>query len=152
MPDITTDKYNEYPAFLDSMKYTGMNHCNTEFKPQINVYQSNLLRSNCKVTKQPDHGTIYNGINTPTTIVQEDLLKYIVSFRNENHFHEEISERIFTRIMDIIKPVELFVACFYTRRGGIDINPIRCSHKYLLNDYFQSYIKIGLPNVKTARQ
>ncbi len=53
------------------------------------------------------------------------FLKYIVSLRNENHFHEEICEMIFTRLNNIYNPSELTVTCLYTRRGGIDINPVR---------------------------
>jgi 7-cyano-7-deazaguanine reductase len=53
------------------------------------------------------------------------LLQYLVSLRNENHFHEEICEMIFKRIYDLINPSTLIVACLYTRRGGLDINPIR---------------------------
>ncbi len=55
----------------------------------------------------------------------ESLLKFIVSFRNEYHFHEEICEAIFTALDNKFHPDNLMVACNYTRRGGWDINPIR---------------------------
>ena len=60
------------------------------------------------------------------------LLQYLVSIRNENHFHEEICEMIYTRLWNLFKPEELMVACIYTRRGGIDICPVRASHNSLL--------------------
>ncbi|MDA3927916.1 MAG: NADPH-dependent 7-cyano-7-deazaguanine reductase QueF [Prolixibacteraceae bacterium] len=86
---------------------------------------SHLLRSNCKITHQPDWGSIYismEGNNLPDI---GSFLKYIVSLRNENHFHEEICEMVFKRITDNYQPEELTISCLYTRRGGIDINPIR---------------------------
>lgn len=90
-------------------------------------YHTSSLRSNCRVTNQPDWGDVYIHIKGRETISPESLLKYIVSLRKENHFHEEICEMIYKRIMKKVEPEELFVACLYTRRGGIDINPMRAS-------------------------
>ena len=121
-------------------------------KPELKIYTSGLLRSNCKITKQPDWGNIYIGINTPQDINELQLLRYIVSFRNENHFHEEVCETIFKRLNDIISPQELFVMCNYTRRGGIDINPIRASHLYLIDEYFKNYLDMRRLSIKLPRQ
>jgi 7-cyano-7-deazaguanine reductase len=55
--------------------------------------------------------------------------------RKENHFHEEIAECIYKRLHDLLEPEELFVACLYTRRGGIDINPVRASDNRVLYKY-----------------
>lgn len=88
---------------------------------------SNLLKSNCLVTNQPDWGSVeidYQG----RQIDQERLLQYIVSFRNHNEFHEQCVERIYIDIWQRCKPQKLAVYARYTRRGGIDINPFRCSH------------------------
>ncbi len=85
---------------------------------------SDLLKSNCPVTGQPDWGSVqikYRGMK----INHESLLKYIVSFRNHNEFHEQCVERIFMDIMRQCKPDSLTVYARYTRRGGLDINPIR---------------------------
>ena len=57
------------------------------------------------------------------------LVQYLVSFRKENHFHEEVVEMIYKRLWDTFRPARLMVAAMYTRRGGIDINPLRCSHR-----------------------
>jgi 7-cyano-7-deazaguanine reductase len=87
---------------------------------------SNLLKSNCLVTGQPDWGTVsiaYEG----RRIDRSALLKYIVSFRNHEEFHEQCVERIFRDILDRCAPTHLTVMARYTRRGGIDINPIRSS-------------------------
>lgn len=89
---------------------------------------SDLLKSNCLVTGQPDWGSvqiIYHG----RQIEREGLLKYLVSFRNHNEFHEQCIERIFVDIMTYCKPKELTVYGRYTRRGGLDINPYRSSSK-----------------------
>lgn len=93
---------------------------------------SHLLRSNCKITKQPDWGSIYIYIKGDDLPTRESLLKYIVSLRNENHFHEEICELVYLRLWQRFRPEELCVTCVYTRRGGIDICPSRASSAALL--------------------
>lgn len=101
---------------------------------------SHLLRSNCPVTQQPDWGDIqisYSG----APIDQEGLLRYIVSLRNHNGFHEHCVERIFMDILRHCRPSRLTVYARYTRRGGLDINPLRTNHPGPLP-----------PNVRTARQ
>lgn len=97
---------------------------------------SNLLRSNCRVTNQPDWGDVYihlKGTKIPTA---ESIAKYIVSHRTVSHFHEEICEMVYKHLTDAFAPEELMVACLYTRRGGLDINPIRASHSHLIPDFF----------------
>lgn len=97
---------------------------------------SSLLRSNCKVTHQPDCGTIHISIRGKKVPTYESLLKYIVSFRDENHFHEEVCEMVFKRLKERFSPEFLAVNCFYTRRGGIDINPFRTSGHEWNSPYF----------------
>ena len=108
--------------------------------PVTETLYSNLLKSNCLVTGQPDWGSVsisYSGAQ----IEQAGLLQYIVSFRNHNEFHEHCVERIFMDIWTRCKPTKLTVYARYTRRGGVDINPWRSSHAQ------------GLPaQVRTARQ
>lgn len=89
---------------------------------------SNLLKSNCLVTNQPDWGSIqisYKG----KKINHEGLLRYLVSFRNHNEFHEQCIERIFMDILRICQPKMLTIYGRYTRRGGLDINPYRSTQK-----------------------
>ena len=90
---------------------------------------SNLLKSNCPVTEQPDWASVivnYSG----TKINHAGLLKYIISFRNHNEFHEQCVERIFCDIMRSCTPSSLTVMARFTRRGGIDINPIRSTNPH----------------------
>lgn len=87
---------------------------------------SNLLKSNCLVTGQPDWGSIQISYSGPK-IEAEGLLQYLVSFRNHNEFHEQCVERIFIDIQSKCKPSKLTVNARYTRRGGLDINPVRSS-------------------------
>lgn len=85
---------------------------------------SHLLKSNCLITNQPDWGTLqirYEG----KQIDREKLLRYIISFRQHNEFHEQCVERIFCDLMQFAKPDKLTVYARYTRRGGLDINPFR---------------------------
>lgn len=109
-----------------------------EVVPSIGRYErwrSYSLRSNCRVTNQPDWGDVFVHIKGEKAVTPESLLKYIVSMRKENHFHEEIAECIYTRLYDLLEPEELFVACLYTRRGGIDINPARATDVRTLYKY-----------------
>ena len=99
----------------------------THEQPVSEVLVSNLLKSNCLVTGQPDWGSLQIRYSGPQ-IEQEGLLQYIVSFRNHNEFHEQCVERIFMDIWRRCQPIKLSVLARYTRRGGLDINPFRTSH------------------------
>lgn len=108
-------------------------------------YHSALLKSNCRVTSQPDWGDVYIEFKGEKAVDPISLLKYIVSFRDECHFHEEICEAITKRLIDVLDPEELVVRCLYARRGGIDINPERrlkgTGKHYSLSDVTVPYIK-----------
>lgn len=109
-------------------------------QPVSEVLTSNLLKSNCLVTGQPDWGSVRISY-TGDAIDHEGLLRYLVSFRNHNEFHEQCVERIFMDIWTRCKPLKLAVYARYTRRGGLDINPFRTSHPQAMPT-----------NVRTARQ
>ena len=129
--DIECDDYTPRPDLLKA------DHDNP---PVTETLVSHLLKSNCLVTGQPDWGSVQISY-TGAAIDQESLLRYIVSFRNHNAFHEQCVERIFMDITRQCKPIKLSVYARYTRRGGLDINPLRTSHP------------IAIPaNVRTARQ
>jgi 7-cyano-7-deazaguanine reductase len=85
---------------------------------------SNLLRSNCPVTGQPDWASIEIHYVGPE-INEEGLLRYLIAFRQHQEFHEHCVEKIFCDIKSMCKPSKLSVYARYTRRGGIDINPFR---------------------------
>jgi 7-cyano-7-deazaguanine reductase len=100
---------------------------------------SDLLKSNCLITNQPDWGSVfirYQG----QKINHEGLLRYLISFRQHNEFHEQCVERIFCDIMTQCKPNKLSVYARYTRRGGLDINPFRSNFEEIY------------PEVRLARQ
>lgn len=100
---------------------------------------SNLLRSNCPVTGQPDWGSVcieYSG----SKIDHEALLKYLVSFREHSGFHELCVETIFVDLLQRCSPDELTVYARYLRRGGLDINPLRSTKA----------VEVG--NIRLARQ
>jgi len=99
--------------------------------PVSEVFTSNLLKSNCLVTGQPDWGSVQISY-TGDQIEQGGLLQYLVSFRNHNEFHEQCVERIFMDIWTRCKPMKLAVYARYTRRGGLDINPFRTSYPQAL--------------------
>ncbi|MEX4242750.1 NADPH-dependent 7-cyano-7-deazaguanine reductase QueF, partial [Haemophilus influenzae] len=91
---------------------------------------SHLLKSNCLITNQPDWGTLHIHY-VGKKINQEKLLRYVVSFRQHNEFHEQCVERIFCDLMHYAKPEKLTVYARYTRRGGLDINPFRSNFENL---------------------
>jgi 7-cyano-7-deazaguanine reductase len=91
---------------------------------------SDLLRSNCPVTGQPDWGSVQVRYRGPA-IDREGLLRYLVSFRMHNEFHEQCVERIFADVMQRCRPEQLSVYARYTRRGGLDINPYRSTGREL---------------------
>lgn len=146
LEEISFEAYNEDPNILELEKAEG-----SVFK-----VTTNALRSNCRVTNQPDWGDVYIAIEgaeqTPTP---GSLLQYIVSMRKENHFHEEICECIYKRLYDLYRDeedVDIFVGCLYTRRGGIDINPVRCSNDMMLEEYAPALMDVTEPHKKTERQ
>lgn len=85
---------------------------------------SNLLKSNCPVTGQPDWASVWIHYHGPQ-ISHSHLLKYIISSRSHEEFHEQCVERLFVDIMRYCQPKKLTVYARYTRRGGLDINPFR---------------------------
>ena len=95
-------------------------------------FYSNLLRSNCPVTNQPDWGTLAVSISSEKPVNSANMLRYILSFRQHNGFHEQCVEQIFADLSQYYQPSELMVRAWYTRRGGIDINPCRVSDMSLL--------------------
>lgn len=93
------------------------------------------LRSNCRVTHQPDFGDVFIYYKSHKRIIEASLIEYLVSFRKEYHFHEECCEMIYKRLFDILNEGDdLFVCALYTRRGGIDISPVRYSKNCNIND------------------
>lgn len=106
-----------------------LNHCTGDHLVEETLV-SHLLKSNCLITQQPDWGSLqihYVG----KQINREQLLRYIISFRQHNEFHEQCVERIFCDLMQYAKPEKLTVYARYTRRGGLDINPYRSNFESL---------------------
>lgn len=129
--DLECTVYTPAPELLTSA---------TDEAPVSEVLTSQLLRSNCPVTGQPDWGTVQVSYFGPQ-IDQAGLLRYIVSFRQHTGFHEHCVERMFMDIHARCKPHKLAVYARYTRRGGLDINPYRSSAAQSLPS-----------NVRNARQ
>ncbi|MES3010612.1 MAG: NADPH-dependent 7-cyano-7-deazaguanine reductase QueF [Pseudomonadota bacterium] len=116
--DIECDRYTPAPELLAAA---------VGEQPVSEVLTSQLLKSNCLVTGQPDWASLQIAYTGPQ-IEQGGLLQYIVSYRNHHEFHEQCVERIFMDIWTRCQPIKLSVYARYTRRGGLDINPFRTSH------------------------
>jgi 7-cyano-7-deazaguanine reductase len=90
---------------------------------------SHLLKSNCLITNQPDWASLYINYHG-AKISHQVLLKYLISFRQHNEFHEQCVERIFCDLQQYGQFEQLTVFARYTRRGGLDINPFRSTHLF----------------------
>ncbi|OEF23930.1 NADPH-dependent 7-cyano-7-deazaguanine reductase QueF [Vibrio rumoiensis] len=127
--DIEINDYQFDESYLEGA-VTDRSISTNQEDPQNHITEtlhSHLLKSNCLITNQPDWGSVeieYTG----KQINQEALLRYLVSFREHNEFHEQCVERIFCDIMKYCQPEQLSVYARYTRRGGLDINPFRSTH------------------------
>lgn len=146
--DGTPDLMFDYPNLdtltnLDEIDFTAFQSDASQLEEQTAYggtkelkVRSSLLRSNCRVTNQPDWGDVFIYIKGEKVPTYESIAKYIVSHRTVSHFHEEICEMIYAHLTEAFEPEQLMVACLYTRRGGIDINPIRASHSMLVPEFF----------------
>lgn len=114
--DIAVDRYALDPSLLDGASDPG--------RIVEETLHSHLLKSNCLITSQPDWGSVLVRYRGPR-IDPAALLRYIISFRQHNEFHEQCVERIFVDLMRRCHPQHLTVYARYTRRGGLDINPFR---------------------------
>lgn len=127
--DIDIDTYSLDPSLLEG----GADPQNV-VEEQLH---SHLLKSNCLVTNQPDWGSVlirYRG----GKIDQEALLRYLISFRQHNEFHEQCVERIFVDLLRYCRPEKLTVYARYTRRGGLDINPFRSNYETHIANFRQA--------------
>lgn len=133
--------YQENPDLLKLVNAT----------PGTKYYHSALLKSNCRVTSQPDFGDVFITLKSKGIheVDAKSLLQYIVSFRDECHFHEEICETLYKRLHDLGIYENIAVMCLYTRRGGIDICPERASHEELLHAVLSN---VEFSHIKTPRQ
>lgn len=115
--DIDISAYEPAPGLLQCMP-------SAEVVSETLV--SDLLKSNCPVTGQPDWGSVQVRYSGPQ-IDRHALLRYIVSLRRHTEFHEHCVEKMYCDIWQACKPHSLLVYARYTRRGGLDINPWRSS-------------------------
>lgn len=114
--DIAVSDYTFNPDYLEN---------STDEKQIVaETLNSNLLKSNCLITSQPDWGSVMIRYQGPK-IDREKLLRYLISFRQHNEFHEQCVERIFVDLKRFCHCAKLTVYARYTRRGGLDINPYR---------------------------
>jgi len=129
--DLDTDVYHPDASLLKAA---------LDEAPVEETLFSNLLKSNCPVTGQPDWGSVQIHYVGPQ-IDHAGLLRYIISYRNHTGFHEQCVEKIFIDVLKACKPVKLAVYARYTRRGGLDINPFRTNYNLPMPD-----------NMRLARQ
>lgn len=133
--DTEINSYKESPSVLE-IRYAR--------SPATMTFHTANLRSNCEITNQKDSGNsfIYMvGKRLPTV---ESLTKYIISFRDEQIFHENGCEKVYETLYQMYKPVHLLVADIYTRRGGISIHSVRASDKKTLDYKMPQYEDVNL--------
>lgn len=124
---LELNKYKEAPEVLKTD--------NTDLCKIYKLFFDSL-RSNCRVTHQPDFGNVFICYESKKHIDEASLIQYLTSFRSEYHFHEECCEMIFKRLSDILDENDKLMVCaLYTRRGGIDICPVRYTSNFDIYDY-----------------
>jgi len=141
--DFIYTQYTEDPSLLEGI---------TRKRELEQKFYSGLLKSNCRVTSQPDWGDVFIYIKSKNAIDAHSIKNYVVSYRDECHFHEEICECFYKRLKDAFDPSELLVMCLYARRGGIDINPVRASSQKLIEKYAGNLIDPYAVHIKTSKQ
>jgi 7-cyano-7-deazaguanine reductase len=132
---------------IDDLDIVAANHDNPDarllsFASQSVVSEqlnSNLFRSNCPVTNQPDWATLYIAYKGQQ-LDRGALLQYIISYHNHQGFHEQCVEQIYLDLLELSRPQELTVYARFVRRGGLDINPYRTSTSE------------QVPNIRLVRQ
>lgn len=143
--DLSSIKFDAMHESESLLKVVNRDHNSEHF------WTTSALRSNCRVTNQPDWGDLYVYIHGDKTVTPESLLQYVVSMRRENHFHEEIVECVAKRLITLLPGCSVGVAALYTRRGGIDINPVRANSSAALF-VFSHLGKVHIKHRKTDRQ
>lgn len=132
--NLSVANFKEAPELLETEE-------NGNLKSYYLTFDS--LRSNCRVTHQPDFGDAFIYYKSQKHIKETSLVKYLTSFRSEYHFHEECCEMIFKRLSDVLNEGdELLVCALYTRRGGIDICPVRWSKCFEPNELINDLINL----------
>lgn len=109
----------EYEVNANLLKSTGNNVQKTYLK-------TDLFRSLCLVTAQPDWASVYIAYEGEE-ICTTSLLQYLVSYRKHQGFHEQCVELIYTDLKAHFDLTFLMVTARFLRRGGLDINPYRAS-------------------------
>ena len=114
-----------------------LNRSNSETIQLKKIIKFNGFRSICPVTSQPDFANIY--IYSSDSLSRDWLLSYLTSFKDHGDFHEQCIESVFNTILKNFNPKHLEVAGRFQRRGGIDINPVRGTHKKFLFNNFREF-------------
>jgi 7-cyano-7-deazaguanine reductase len=98
---------------------------------EVNRYEFHRFRSLCPVTGQPDWASVFirmDGVGAKGA----SLAQYLLSYAEHQGFHENCLEAIFCDLKKHLEPEALSVAARFTRRGGIDINPVRATSAEVL--------------------
>ena len=122
--DVEITDYQRNPDLLVPAATRGAQE--TKETSVTQVLTTHLFRSLCPVTAQPDWASVivsYSG----AAIDQAGLLKYLISYRQHQAFHETTVERIYVDIWERCQPEKLSVSGRFLRRGGLDISPTRSS-------------------------
>lgn len=141
--EYTLSEYNENADLLETYQEISV--------AGLSFHTANL-RSNCEITNQKDTGNCYIFIKGDKLPTKESLTKYVISFRDSQHFHENVTEIIYTTLLEKYNPNELFVADIYNRRGGLDIHSVRATSQWLIDTLANDYENTSILFEKTAQQ
>ena len=128
--DVACEHYDVAPALLKVREMPAMvERC----------LVSNLLKTNCPITGQPDWATVWIEYRGRYHLDEAALLRYLVSYREHGDYHELCCEQICRDLAAVLAPEQLAVKCYFTRRGGIDINPGRFVGRPADHDWDRRY-------------
>lgn len=144
--DIKIESYNEDINLLLE------NPVNYNYPNTTITFHTANLRSNCEITNQKDTGNCYIFMEGQRLPHIHSLTRYIISMREAQHFHENVTEIIYNSIMLNFRPNKLFVCNLYNRRGGIDIHSIRASSNTLISEIMNEYSNTEILHEKTMQQ
>ena len=85
----------------------------------------NEFTSICPITGQPDFARFEIVYVPRIKMVESKSLKlYLFSFRNHGAFHEDVTNRIFKDLWELMNPKFMRIIGDFSVRGGISIKPL----------------------------
>lgn len=111
----------EYSYTPEVLEVFENKHIENDYWVKFNCPEFTTL---CPMTGQPDFATIYIKYIPDVKMVESKSLKlYLLSFRNQGDFHEDVVNIIMKDLIKLMQPRYIEVWGKFLPRGGISIDP-----------------------------